>query len=401
MDPRQRPGESSVLRGFRFNIRELGGAFGDLGTFLPHVISVLTVGGLASGGVLFGFGLFYLLSGLVYRLPIPVQPMKAVSAVIVTSGLPPGAVAATGLLLGVILLVLGLSGAIDRMARAIPASVIAGLRLGLGASFALLGLELMIEVPWLGFGMLVLLAGLTFLRGCPATLIGLAVALLAGQLAGLGPLSGDLGAGDPGSSNFWPSFALPSLALPSFADMGEALHKAVLPQVALTITNAVIVTAALSRALFPEAGGRVSERRLCLTSGAANLLLAPFGALPMCHGAGGLQAHHRFGARSGAAPLLLGAVFLVLALFFAEAAVGLLAMIPLSAVGAFLVLAGAELAISKRLFDARPDCWPAIGLTALATLVFDAAVGLAVGCAIEFGRSFARDVFNRRRSRLD
>ena len=391
MDPRQRPGESSVLRGFRFNIRELGGAFGDLGTFLPHVISVLTVGGLASGGVLFGFGLFYLLTGLVYRLPIPVQPMKAVSAVIVTSGLPPGAVAATGLLLGVILLGLGLSGAIDRMARAIPASVIAGLRLGLGASFALLGLELMMEVPWLGFGMLVLLAGLTFLRGCPATLIGLAVALLAGQLAGLAPLPGDLS----------PGFALPSLALPSFAEMGEALHKAVLPQVALTITNAVIVTAALSRALFPEAGGRVSERRLCLTSGAANLLLAPFGALPMCHGAGGLQAHHRFGARSGAAPLLLGAVFLVLALFFAEAAVGLLAMIPLSAVGAFLVLAGAELAISKRLFDARPDCWPAIGLTALATLVFDAAIGLAVGCAIEFGRSFARDVFNRRRSPLD
>ncbi len=379
------------MRGFRLNAREAGGAFGDLGTFLPHVISVLTVGGLASGGVLFGFGLFYLFTGAFYRLPVPVQPMKAVSAVIVTSGLPPGAVAATGMILGVVLLVLGLSGAIERLSRAIPPSIIAGLRLGLGVSFALIGLNLMLEVPWLGFGMLALLGVLTFLRGCPATLIGLAVALLAGQAAGLAPPLGDLA----------PRFGLPAVALPGFAEMGAALHKAVLPQIALTVTNAVIVTAALARALYPEAGARVSEKRLCLTSGAANLLLAPFGALPMCHGAGGLQAHHRFGARSGTAPLLLSAVLLVLALFFADAAVGLLAMIPLAAVGAFLVLAGAELAISRRLFDARPDCWPAIGLTALATLLVDAAVGLAVGCTIEFGRSLARDFFNRRGSRSD
>ena len=376
------------MRGFRFNLREAGGAFGDLGTFLPHVISVLTLGGLASGGVLFGFGLFYLVTGLIYRLPIPVQPMKAVSAVIVTSGLPPGAVAATGLLLGVVLLLLGVSGAIDRMARAIPASVIAGLRLGLGLGFAWLGLEMMAEVPWLGVGMLVLLGGLTFLRGCPATLIGLAVALLAGQAAGLAPPSGALA----------PDFALPALVLPSLAEMGEALHQAVLPQIALTITNAVIITAALARSLFPESGGAVTERRLCLTSGAANLLLAPFGALPMCHGAGGLQAHHRFGARTGAAPLLLGVALVTLALFFAEAAVGLLAMIPLAAVGAFLVLAGVELAVSRRLFDARPDCWPAIALTALATLVFDPAVGLAVGWTIETGRNLARDLLGSRRS---
>ena len=380
------------MRGFRINGRELSGAFGDLGTFLPHVISVLTLGGLTSSGVLFGFGLFYFFTGLVYRLPIPVQPMKAVSAVIVTSGLAPGAVAATGVILGAVLLILGASGIIDRLSRAIPPSVIAGLRLGLGLSFALLGLKLVVAVPWLGFAMLVLLLGLSLRRGWPAALIGLAVALLAGQVAGLAPPPGDLS----------PGFALPALVVPSLADMAAALHMAVLPQIALTITNAVIITAALARSLYPEAtgsgaGGAVSERRLCLTSGAANLLLSPFGALPMCHGAGGLQAHHRFGARTGAAPLLLGTMFLVLALFFSDAALGLLAMIPLPAVGAFLVLAGAELAISKRLFDARPDCWPAIALTALAALVFDAAIGLAVGCTIEFGRGLARSLLDRRR----
>lgn len=376
------------MPGFRFSLREAGGAFGDLGTFLPHVISVLTVGGLASSGVLFGFGLFYLFTGLVYRLPVPVQPMKAVSAVIVTAGLPPGAVAATGLILGVVLLVLGLSGAIDRLARAVPASVIAGLRLGIGLGFAWFGLTLIGGAPWLGAAILVLLIGLTLVPGCPATLIGLAVALVLGQVGGFAPPMTALA----------PGFTLPDVAWPSFAEMGEALHSAVLPQIALTITNAVIITAAVARGLYPEGGARVSERRLCLTSGAANLLLAPFGALPMCHGAGGLQAHHRFGARSGAAPLLLGGLCLALALFYSEAALGLLAMIPLPAVGAFLVLAGAELAISKRLFDARPDCWPAIAMTALGTLVFDAAVGLVAGCAIETGRSLAKGFLHGRRS---
>lgn len=372
----------------RLSLREVGGAFGDLGTFLPYVISVLTVGGLASGGVLFGFGLFYLLTGAIFRLPIPVQPMKAVSAVIVTAGLTPGAVAATGVILGIVLLVLGLSGAIDRLARAIPASVIAGLRLGLGLGFAWYGLEMMGAAPWLGGIMLVLLAGLSLVPACPAALIGLVVALAIGQASGLAPAPESLAL----------TFQLPGLVVPSLAEMAEALHLAVLPQIALTVTNAVIVTAALARSLFPEGAGAVTERRLCLTSGAANLLLAPFGALPMCHGAGGLQAHYRFGARSGMAPLLIGGLLLAMALFFSDAALGLLTLIPLPAVGAFLIIAGAELALSKRLTDARPDCWPAIALTALGTLVFDAAVGLAIGCTIEFGRSFARGFFDNRRS---
>jgi len=117
----------------------------------------------------------------------------------------------------------------------------------------------------------------------------------------------------------------------------------------------------------------------------------------MCHGAGGLQAHYRFGARTGAAPLFFGVGLVVLALFFSETAVQILAMIPLPAVGALLVFAAVDLAISKRLLDARPDCWPAIALTALATVMLNAAAGLAVGCAIEIGRGLARDFFNRRR----
>src|SRR3954465_5557947 len=131
---------------------EFSGACGDLGTFIPHVIGAITVAGLAPAGVLFGFAAFLIGTGLFYGLPLPVQPLKAISAVILTGGLRPGEVAAAGIIIGVVLLLLGFTGWISRLARAIPQSVSAGLQLGLGLLMAVLGLKLILETPWLGFG---------------------------------------------------------------------------------------------------------------------------------------------------------------------------------------------------------------------------------------------------------
>jgi predicted benzoate:H+ symporter BenE len=148
-------------------IGECSGACGDLGTFIPHVIGAMTVAGLAPAGVLFGFGAFLISTGLFYGLPLPVQPMKAVSAVILTDGLRPGEVAAAGMMLGAVLLVLGTTGWIGRLARAIPQSVSAGLQLELGLLMGVLGIELMRQTPWVGFGSLASLFLLTRIRYCP------------------------------------------------------------------------------------------------------------------------------------------------------------------------------------------------------------------------------------------
>ena len=132
-------------------VQEASGACGDLGTFIPHVIGAITVVGLAPAGVLLGFGLTLISTGLFYGLPLPVQPMKAISAVILTGGLRPGEVAAAGMIIGVVLLVLGATGLISRLARVIPQSVSAGLQLGLGLLMGVLGLKLMLETWWIGF----------------------------------------------------------------------------------------------------------------------------------------------------------------------------------------------------------------------------------------------------------
>src|SRR5947207_7711787 len=361
-------------------LQECSGACGDLGTFIPHVIGAITVAGLASAGVLFGFGVFLIGSGLFYGLPLPVQPMKAVSAVILTNGLRPGEIAAAGLLMGALLFALGVTGAIGRVSRFIPQSVSAGLQLGLGILMGVLGIGLVLKTPWLGFGALALLPVRMRVPRCPAAplmLVMLVIVILAGW--SLAEIS------FPDGLQF--AWSLPKLVIPSWEDVWRSVELAVIPQLPLTLANAVIVTASLCREMFPADAARASERRLALSSGVANFALAPFGAMPMCHGAGGLQAQYRFGARTGLAPMLFGGVLLVIGLGFAESAGQLFAIIPIGAVGALLIIAGTDLALSRRLFDGRPSCWPVIGITALLTVVASPAVGLAGGWLAELCRS--------------
>jgi len=191
-------------------------------------------------------------------------------------------------MIGVVLLVLGITGWIGRLARAIPQSVSAGLQLGLGLLMAVLGLKLILETPWLGFGSLALLFALTRVPHCPAAPLALGAAILTGWMTGHVGIASSV-AVTPG---------LPQLVVPRWPEVWRSFEVAVLPQLSLTLTNAVIVTASVARELFPSTGSIASERRLALSSAIANLLLCPFGAMPMCHGAGGLSAQYRFGART-------------------------------------------------------------------------------------------------------
>jgi MFS superfamily sulfate permease-like transporter len=386
-EPHSRPGGAPPHR--HRLASELAGACGDLGTFIPHVIGAITVAGLAPAGVLVGFGAFYIASGLFYGLPMAVQPMKAVSAVLVTGQVGAGEVAAAGIALGLILLVLAATGTIGWLARVIPQSVSAGLQLGLGISMAVLGIELMWRTPWLGLAALALLAALLLLPRFPAAPATLAAAIATGCATGLVQSPPDIALG-------WSALGA---AVPSLAEVWRGVELLVLPQLPLTLSNAVIVTALVCRDLFPATAGRASERNLALSTGLANLALAPLGAMPMCHGAGGVQAQHRFGARTGLVPIMLGGALLVLGLGFAASAAQLFALIPLAAVGALLLVAGGDLAISRRLFDAQPSCWPVIAVAAGITLAFNPAIGLLAGCAGEILRkAVLRAISNRPRA---
>jgi len=370
----------------RWSAQELSGALGDLGTLLPLALGVIAVAGLAPTGVLLGFGVFYVATALIYRLPIPVQPMKAMAAIAMTGAATPAMLAAGGVLTGVALLTLGLTGLITKFARIVPQSVIAGLQLGLGLALGAVALELMAGQPAIGLLVLAVLALMLVAPKLPTALLGVAAAIALGQVFGVEPTA-------------MPAAATFSLAQlwPSLSELETAASQLVLPQLALTLTNAVLLTALIAGDYFGKQAEHVTTRRLATTSGLANIALAPFGALPMCHGAGGLAAHYRFGARSGAAPLILGLTLLALALAPPEVAAAALAAIPAAGLGALLLWASAELAISKRLFDCRPSCWPVIAVTVGVTAAFDPFLGLLAGGVCEIVRArIVRMVLRRR-----
>lgn len=360
---------------FRFDLREASGALGDLGTLLPLMLGTIAVVGLAPMPVVLGFAVSYIATAFWYRLPIPVQPMKAVAAVLLTAEMSPESLAASGVMIGAILLILGGTGLIDKIGRLVPQSVLAGLQLGLGITLSLVALDLVATAPVLGLA-LVLLIAVLLRTSLPAAAIAVAGALLAGMVFDLEPL--------PLAEATW---AMPTLVgLPSWQEMQQGFAVFVLPQLALTLTNAIILTALIAGDYFNEAARHVTPRRLSISSGLGNLLLAPFGALPMCHGAGGVAAHHRFGARSGGAPLLLGVGLLAVALMPGAAGLAVLAAIPAAGLGALLLVASFELAASKRLFNCKPSCYPVIVATAGATIFIDPFWALVAGTVAESGR---------------
>ncbi len=357
---------------FRFDLREANGALGDIGTLLPLSLGAIALAGLSAPVVLMGFGLFYIITGLVYRLPVPVQPMKAIAAVAMLGVVSPAEIALSGVLIGLVLLMLGGSGLIDRIARLVPQSILSGLQLGLGLSLAWVAVGLMLD-QWL-IGTLCFGVAMTALRvGTHAAMLTIIVGIAFGLITGL----------PEGPALHAAPWVMPHFG---FADLPRAITDLALPQLALTLTNAVFLTTLVAGDLFGARAAHVSARKLCLTSGLANLLLAPMGALPMCHGAGGVAAHHRFGARTGAAPCMIGGLLLLLAILPPSVQSAVLAAIPTASLGALLLIAAWELAISRRLIDARPSCRPVIAVTALVTVLANPLLGLVAGTCAEIVR---------------
>jgi MFS superfamily sulfate permease-like transporter len=246
----------------------------------------------------------------------------------------------------------------------------------------------MASAPLIAIATLGILVGLLLVPRAPSALMALAVAIGLAHAPGLaGP---GLEISTPGS--------LALASWPTLAEIERAVSLFVLPQLSLTLTNAVLITALVAGDYFGERAAHVTPKSLSITSGLANLLLAPLGALPMCHGAGGLAAHHRFGARSGTAPLVLGLALLAIALLPADIGLGMLAAIPAAGLGALLLMAAGELALTRRLFDCQPSCWPVIALTAGVTVWADPFWGLVAGSGAEVARRAAIRLLRRRAS---
>ncbi len=355
---------------------DVSGAFADLGTFLPLVLGLIAINHFSPQGIFMGFGLFALFTAFYYRRPIPIQPMKVIAALVIAQGLTPGMLQASGIMMGAILLILAYSGAITWMARQLSPAISIGIQLAIGLQLMWMGGQMIAET-WL-------IGGLAFVALFMSRYLPMPYITM--------PLVLALGIFWQYTHGFAPSFELSGnkdwhISLPTLAEWSSAVGLLVFPQLALTLTNAVIATSAMAQEKFTEDGKqRFSPKRLATSSGWANLLLAPFGATAMCHGAGGLAVQYHFGARTWLAPTIFGTSCLLIALCWGENVAYLLSLIPLAILGSLLAIAGLQLAWSKRFSDGKPFCIIVIFATAATCLLFNTAAGLIVGIVVEMGR---------------
>jgi MFS superfamily sulfate permease-like transporter len=319
-----------IPRGLRFSFTELSGSLGDFGTIIPLILGVAVVNHLPLGPMLLFIGLWYIIAGLYYQRPVPIEPMKAIAVIAIASGLSADAIAAAGILLGIVFLFFGFGTWMASLERWIPVSVIRGVQLGL--AFLLIRTTVSFAVADLLFflaGTLVVIAFL-FVRKYTRVLDLSAIIIIF-----MAVISGILLHGAPAIHLISPL----NLTFPSPAAFPAAFTELVIPQAFITLTNAILATVLLLKDLFRE---EVPAQKLSRMIGAMNLVSVPLGGFPMCHGAGGLAGQYRFGARTGGADVYAGVILIIAALFFASGEV--LAIIPIGYFGAFLLFASLELA---------------------------------------------------------
>lgn len=361
----------------KYDLHELAGAFGDLGTLVPFVVAYVSLVRMDPAGILLAFGLSLIAAGLIFRTPFPVQPMKAIGAVAIiqASGavaLTPLMVAGAGLVTAVIWLFLAATGLAQWLARWIPRPALLGVVMGLGFSFMLEGIRMMAGIWWISAGLLAATL-LLMARFRPAAML---VLLTAGAVLALWQQPGLLEA----LPMVQPVFRLPAF---TWAELGlrdlwlGALLLA-LPQVPLTFGNAFVAITEENNRLFPDRP--VTNRQVALSTGIMNLGSSALGGIPMCHGAGGMAGHVRFGATTGGASVMLGVLLTVLALFFSGSVGTLFKLIPPAVLGVILFIAGAELALSSRdPHGQKEDRFLVIATAAFA--VFHVGVAVLIGIA--------------------
>jgi MFS superfamily sulfate permease-like transporter len=371
-------------RSARLDRHEIAGSLGDMGLFVPLLVGMSTTCDLNFAVALLFAGLFNVLTGLLFAIPMAVQPMKAIAAIAITSKMTATQILAAGIVTGAVIFLLGVTRLLPWVMRAVPKSVVRGLQLSLGLTLMLQAVQMATQGhPWLGAdSVAVALAGFLFLfiastRAWPGALwlfaagLALAAATHHDALAQLSPGFG--------------TFAMPQFAA---GDWWKAARDAALPQIPLTCLNSVIAVCALSRDLFPNRPA--DEKRVAISVGLMNLIGCPFGAMPMCHGAGGLAGQHRFGARTNGSILFLGAAKMALALCFGGSLLALLKVYPQTVLGALLFFSGMELALVSRDVSGRDEAFVMLLTAAIGVGLKSTAIGFAGGLVLYYLLKFTR-----------
>lgn len=321
----------NFFKGLSFNRQEFSGAFGDIGTDFPLIVAMILAADLHAPSILIMFGSMQILTGLVYKMPMPAQPLKAMATLVIAQQLTGSLLYGAGLAIGVVMLMLSLSGALDWLARIIPKVVIRGLQLGLGITLALLAFRQYIPADQSSGYMLALLSfilvlGLMGHQKYPAALVVIVLGFVYALFfkVDYGDLSQIVG------------FNLPQWHFPTSENILKGFLLLALPQIPLSLGNSVLATQQVAQDLFPERKP-LTIKKIGITYSLMNLINPFFSGVPTCHGAGGMVGHYTFGGRTGGSVVLYGLLFVIMGLFFGDNFQIIIQVFPLPVLGVILL----------------------------------------------------------------
>ncbi|XP_062196417.1 molybdate transporter 1-like [Phragmites australis] len=408
---------------FRSVWSELNGAMGDLGTYIPIVLSLALSRHLDLGTTLIFTGIYNVVTGLIYGVPMPVQPMKAIAATALSDpsfAIPE--IMAAGILSAAFVLFLGVTRLMQLVYWIVPLPVVRGIQLAQGLNFAMAAVKYiryeqdlakgksMGHRPWTGLdGLVLAIAAICFILLVNG----------AGESQGQGgdtqlTESQEDGHDRVRQENKVRTFirragpAIPSAVIVFVLGVAFAVArhpaavrelragpsrmlvvhisreawkqgflKGAVPQIPLSVLNSVVAVCKLTRDLFPEKAA--SATSVSVTMGAMNLVGCWFGAMPCCHGAGGLAGQYKFGGRSGGCVAALGALKLALGLGLGGSMLRVLVQFPVGLLGVLLLFAGVELAIAARDISSKAEAFVMLLCTAVSLVGSSAALGFLCG----------------------
>ena len=363
----------------RFDRNELAGAFGDIGTDLPLVIGMMLAAGLHSASVLVMFGLMQIVTAFLYRIPMAVQPLKAVAVIVITQRIAPGILYGGGLAIGIVMLLLTITGGIDWLARTVPRAVVRGLQLGLGLQLATLALGNYVQhdgargyvLAAIAFVIIISLLGN---RRFPPALFAIALGIVYAVVLKL----------DSSAIASSVGFTLPQFQRLTLSEVASGFVLLAIPQIPLSLGNSVLATRQIAEDLFPDR--HITVRKLSLTYAAMNLVNPFFGGVPTCHGSGGLVGHYTFGARTGGSLIIYGSIYLVIGLFLAGGFQQVVEVFPLPVLGVLLLFeAIALMRFIRHEADSASNFFLVLVVGVLAAgLPYGYAIALIVGTGLHY-----------------
>lgn len=368
----------SLLFNIKFNRNELSGSFGDIGTDLPLLVGMVLVCGLDPASSFIMFGIMQIMTGILYGIPMPVQPLKAIAVLMISQKLSGNLMYGAGLSIGIVMLLLTSTNLLKWIVSHIPKSVVRGIQFGLGLSLAKLALKDYVMSDGLeGY----LLAGVGFLitvilignKKYPPAIFVILTGILFASFSTVN------------FTNLFSGFGvqLPKFNIPTSNDVIDGFLLLAIPQIALSISNSIIATKRTVNDLFPE--HNISVNKIGWTYTIMNIINPFFTGIPTCHGAGGIAGQYSFGGRTGGAVLIYGSLFLVIGLFFSSAFTEFVKFFPAAILGVILLFEA--LALMTFVMDIGPSkkCMYVAFVVALIAflLPYGYAIGLVTGIILD------------------